>query len=120
MRCALALVLAVLAVPAAAAESALDGAQRQGRQLFVQSCGICHLKPNLAAERYGPALSQETVTAKEEGARALILGGSQRMPGFQYELTAAQVDAIIGYLKTVPAASTAPAQSRPRGAKEAD
>ena len=120
MRCALALVLAVLGVRASAAEPALDAAQRQGRQLFVQSCGICHLKPNLAAERYGPALSQETVAGKEEGARALILGGSQRMPGFQYDLTAAQIDAIIGYLKTVPAASATPPQTRPRGATQAD
>jgi len=66
MRCALALVLIAIAVPAAAAAGALDGAQRQGRQLFVQSCGICHLNPNLATPRYGPALSQETVTGKEE------------------------------------------------------
>lgn len=120
MRGALALVLVAFAVPAAAAEGVLDGAERQGRQLFVQSCGICHLKPNLAAERYGPALSQETVTGKEEGARALILGGSQRMPGFQYDLTAAQIDAIIGYLKTVPAASPTSPPKRPRGAMQAD
>jgi len=120
MRCALALVLVAIAAPAAAAEGALDGAPRQGRQLFVQSCGICHLKPNLAAERYGPALSQATVTGKEEGARALILGGSPRMPGFQYDLTAMQIDAIIGYLKTVPAASATPPPKRSHGATQAD
>ena len=112
--------LAGVALPAHAADSALDDGQRHGRALFVQSCGICHLKPNLTSERYGPALSRATVDGREEGVRALIRGGSERMPGFQYELSAAQLDAIIAYLKTVPEPKAPPSPNAARGPAQAD
>jgi len=108
----------LIAAPALAADGTLDAKDRHGRQLFVQSCGICHLKPSLTADRYGPALSRATVDGKEEGVRAVIEGGSQRMPGFQYELGAGEIDAIIAYLKTVPAPGTEPAAAR--GPAQAD
>jgi mono/diheme cytochrome c family protein len=101
------------------AETALDPTALHGRQLYVQACGICHLKPNLLAERYGPALSRATVDDKEEGVRALVRGGSQRMPGFQHDLTAAEIDAIIAYLKTVPAPAP-PQPGRAGGPSQAD
>src|SRR5689334_3669023 len=93
---------------AIAAERGPDGMERHGRQLFVQSCGICHLKPNLVSERYGPALSRATVEGREAAARGLIEGGSARMPGFRYELSSVEIDAIIAYLMTVPAPASPP------------
>ena len=101
--------LAGLPAAARAAEIRLDEPEREGRRLFVQSCGICHMKPTLTSQRYGPALHAETVAGKEEGVQALILGGSERMPGFRYALTPQQIDAIIRYLARVPA----PAEARP-------
>jgi mono/diheme cytochrome c family protein len=76
--------------------------QALGHRLFVQSCAVCHLKPSPTAERYGPALWKETVDGREADARDLIRTGSERMPGFQYDLQPAQIDAIIQYLATVP------------------
>lgn len=104
---------AALAASARAAEMPPGSTQREGRQLFVQSCGICHMKPSLTSSLYGPALSKETVAGREDAVRGIILAGSQRMPGFQYELRPAQVDAIIRYLATVPA----PAAAQPAAAK---
>jgi mono/diheme cytochrome c family protein len=84
--------------------------EQQGHRLFLQSCGVCHTKPNLVAGLYGPALNKDTVTGKEEAARQLIGLGTEKMPGFRYELAPPQIDAIIAYLKTLPApAAAAPA-----------
>jgi mono/diheme cytochrome c family protein len=82
--------------------NASSGQQALGHRLFVQSCAVCHLKPSPTAERYGPALWKETVEGRETDARDLIRTGSERMPGFQYDLQPAQIDAIIQYLATVP------------------
>ena len=102
------LLLAALAsTGTAAADPALAELQRPGQQLFVQSCGICHLKPTLTSERYGPALSRETVEGKEEAVGELIRTGTARMPGFRYGLAPAQIDAIIAYLKTLPTPAAA-------------
>ncbi len=101
--------LAGLPAATRAAEIPFDEGEREGRRLFVQSCGICHMKPTLTSNRYGPALHSGTVAGKEEGVHALILGGSERMPGFRYALTPQQIDAVIRYLARVPA----PAEARP-------
>ena len=106
--------LAGLPAAARAAEIPFDEGEREGRRLFVQSCGICHMKPTLTSNRYGPALHSGTVAGKEEGVQALILGGSERMPGFQYSLTSSEIAAIIRYLKRVPA----PAEARPAAGRQ--
>jgi len=95
--------LAVLS-PVASAQQASNASTQQtlGHRLFVQSCAVCHLNPSPTAERYGPALWKETVEGREADARDLILTGSERMPGFRYDLKPDEVDAIIKYLATVP------------------
>src|SRR5690349_5274016 len=45
------LILLAAAAPAAHAQE-LDETQR-GRQIFAQSCGICHLQPSLGVKTYG-------------------------------------------------------------------
>lgn len=84
----------------------LDDTQRLGRQIFAQSCGVCHLPPALNARTYGPQLSKETAGGSDEIIRGLIIEGSPRMPGFKYYLQRGDMDAIIAYLKTVPAPAT--------------
>ena len=78
-------------------------ASNDGHRLFVQSCAVCHLKPSPTAETYGPPLSQDTVQGREPDVRDLIAKGSERMPGFRYDLEPAQIAAIVAYLATVPA-----------------
>ena len=90
----------------AASDDALSATQKLGRQVFAQSCGICHLPPQINARTYGPLLSKDTAGGSDEVIRGLISEGTPRMPGFKHYLERADIDAIIAYLKTVPASAT--------------
>jgi len=101
-------VLAAGSAPAqqAATDDGLTATQKLGRQVFAQSCGICHLPPQINARTYGPLLSKDTAGGSDEVIRGLISEGTPRMPGFKHYLERAAIDAIIAYLKTVPATAT--------------
>ena len=88
----------------------LTDQQKMGRQIFAQSCGVCHLPPSLGAKTYGPALNKEAGGGDDDVMREFITNGTPRMPAFQYYLKPAQVEAIISYVRTVPvqAATAAP------------
>ncbi len=101
-------VLAVLvAAPVAtvaqqAAAPSLNDTEKQGQRLFNQSCMVCHTKPQITSGMYGPALSKEAAGGDAQVMRQVISDGTPRMPGFKYNFTPAQIDAIVAYLKTVP------------------
>ena len=101
-----ALLLALAAAAAHAQQSALQTqlseTQQLGRQVFAQSCGICHLQPSLGVKTYGPVLNKAAAAGNDEVMRAFIVNGTERMPAFKYYLKSAEIDAIIAYLKTVP------------------
>lgn len=99
----LALTRGVFAEPAA-----LNDQQRLGQQLLTQFCGVCHLKPQITAATFGPALSRESAGGRDDVLREVIMNGTPRMPAFKLNFEPAQVDAIIAYLKTVPAPQPAP------------
>jgi mono/diheme cytochrome c family protein len=88
------------------ADDALNDTQKLGRQVFAQSCGVCHLPPAINARTYGPGLSKETAGGSDEVIRGVISEGTPRMPGFKHYLQRGEIDAIIAYLKTVPATAT--------------
>jgi mono/diheme cytochrome c family protein len=118
-RGALVVAVLVLASPAAFAGQAGDGLneqQRLGRRVFAQSCGVCHLRPSLNVRTYGPLLSK-AAGGDEDRMRNIILEGTTRMPAFKYYLQGDQVDAIIAYVRTIPApaaaAAAAPAAAPP-------
>ena len=91
------------AAPAVQAQAAdLTVTQQRGRQVFAQSCGICHLKPALGVKTYGPPLNRTSAGGSDEAMRAFIVNGSERMPAFKYSLKPEEIDAIIAYLSTVP------------------
>ncbi len=95
----------------------LNDQQRLGRQIFAQSCGVCHLRPSLEVRTYGPLLSKAATGGDEGRMRNIILEGTTRMPAFKYYLQSDQVDAIIAYVRTIPApaaaAAAAPAATPP-------
>jgi mono/diheme cytochrome c family protein len=91
----------------------LDDAQTLGRNLFLQSCGECHLLPQIGAPRYAPQLSRESLGGDEKAMRELISNGTQRMPGFKYTFTPTQIAAIASFLKTVPSAAGTAQNPRP-------
>ena len=102
--------LLLVLAPAAYAQQAgtdLNETQRLGRQVFAQSCGICHLQPSLGVTTYGPVLNKAAAGGNDEVMRAFIVNGTDRMPAFKYYLKPAEIDAIIAYLRTVPVPAAA-------------
>ncbi len=85
----------------------LNDTQRHGQQLLAQSCGICHLPPELGARTYGPALNKMAGGGDDDIMREYILNGTPRMPSFKSYLKSQDIDAIISYVRTVPAAAPA-------------
>ena len=107
-RCALAFFLLFgcpLAAQAqgAAGAAALNDNELAGMRLFNQSCRVCHTKPQLTSTQYGPVLSKSSLGGDELALRDFISNGTPRMPGFKYSYQPDQIDAIVAYLKTVPA-----------------
>jgi mono/diheme cytochrome c family protein len=91
------------AVFAQTAGGELNATQTLGRQIFAQSCGVCHLAPSMNAKTYGPPLNKASAAGNDEVMRAFIVNGTDRMPAFKYYLKPAEIDAIIAYARTVPA-----------------
>jgi mono/diheme cytochrome c family protein len=87
----------------------LTDVQLLGMRLFNQSCRVCHTKPQMTSPQYGPVLSKDSLGGKEGVMRETISNGTPRMPGFKYHFEPAQIDAIVAYIKTIPAPSAAPA-----------
>jgi mono/diheme cytochrome c family protein len=84
----------------------LESTQALGRHLLAQSCAVCHLPPTLGAKTYGPLLNTTTAAGNDEALRIVIANGSERMPAFKYYLKPAEIDAIIAYVRTLPAQAT--------------
>ena len=105
-----ALLLALAAVmPLANAQQAageadvkLNAKQMQGRQVFAQSCGVCHLQPSMGVKTYGPMLNKTSAAGSDAVMRVIIANGGDHMPAFKYYLKPAEIDAIVAYLRTVP------------------
>jgi mono/diheme cytochrome c family protein len=87
----------------AATQPTLNDKQLLGMRLFNQSCRVCHAKPQLTSAQYGPALSKDSLGGQEDVMREFIMNGTPRMPGFKYHFEPNQIDAIVAYIKTVPA-----------------
>jgi mono/diheme cytochrome c family protein len=117
---AIAAVVVFAAAHASAQQPQLNDTQKLGQTLFVQSCGVCHLTPQLNAPRFAPALSRDSASGNENAMRQIITDGSPRMPGFKYTFDETQIAAIASYLKTVaPQAAPAPTAVKREG-RDAD
>jgi mono/diheme cytochrome c family protein len=92
-----------------------------GMRLFNQSCRVCHTKPQLTSPQYGPVLSMNTLGGKADIIREVISNGTPRMPGFKYTFKPAEIDAVIAYIKTIPApTAAAPGAGKANASGEAD
>ena len=90
-------------------------------RLFNQSCRVCHTKPQLVSPQYAPVLSMNTLGGKAEIMHGVVSNGTPRMPGFKYDFTRAQIDAIVAYIKTIPAPTdAAPAPGKAGASRDAD
>jgi mono/diheme cytochrome c family protein len=97
------LILLAAAAPPGHAQGELNETQLLGRQIFAQSCGVCHLQPSLGVKTYGPALNKAATAGNDDVMRAFIVNGTDRMPSFKYYLKPVEIDAIIAYVRAVPA-----------------
>lgn len=115
------LVLIILAPQAAfAQDGALEAQQKLGERLLNQSCVVCHLKQQITGGTYAPALSKDTLGGKAATIHDVISNGTPRMPGFKIQFTPSQIDAIVAYIKTIPAPAAAPRNGQAGGAGEPD
>jgi mono/diheme cytochrome c family protein len=91
----------------------------RGRVLWLQKCAFCH--DGLGQPTYktmGPWLDQDLVkTLTDDVVKILIKSGTARMPAFKEDLSAAQLDNLVDFLKTVPA-SDAPTPAQLAGRSE--
>lgn len=94
--------LGAFAQPAATPAS-LNDKELLGMRLFNQSCRVCHTKPQLSSPVYAPTLSRQSLGGQDDVMREVIGNGTPRMPGFKLHFQPAQIDAIVAYLKTIPA-----------------
>jgi mono/diheme cytochrome c family protein len=63
----------------------------------------------LTSGQYGPVLSKSSLGGDDRALHNFIANGTARMPGFKYSFMPPEIDAVVAFLKTVPA-SSAPAQ----------
>ena len=106
-------VASTFAQPFPAADG-LTPLELRGRNLFNQSCMVCHVKLQITSPaKYGPDLSQNALGGQEAVMREVISNGTPNMPGFKYHFEPDQIDAIIAYLKTLPAPSPPPRANPP-------
>lgn len=88
----------------------LSTSELAGGRLFLQQCSFCHVAGVPRPSAFGPLLSPELITSRgDDRVRESIMKGSDRMPGFQYQLARAQIDNIIAYLKVAPPRISSPA-----------
>jgi mono/diheme cytochrome c family protein len=113
----------VLSWPVAATAQSAGGGNDQallGMRLFNQSCRVCHTKPQLASPQYAPVLSMNTLGGKADIIHETIANGTPRMPGFKYDFKSDQIDAIVAYIKTIPAPAAVPPPTKAGGNAEPD
>jgi mono/diheme cytochrome c family protein len=85
------------------------GASADGETIYKKNCNMCHF-PDKADKKLGPGLKdlfknkelpQSHKPVTEAIVREQIEKGSKAMPAFGKKLSAADMDALITYLKTL-------------------
>ncbi len=95
------------------ATDTLTPQQVQGRNLFNQSCMVCHVKLQITSPaKYGPDLSKDALGGEAAVMREIISNGTPNMPGFKYHFEPDQIDAIVAYLKVLPGQTRSAAPPR--------
>ena len=88
-------------------QAAGSGAAARGEAWFYQRCSLCHMGRIVKDDTYEPmapkldGLLKDAAPDREKLVRELIQRGSLRMPGFRYNLTPAEFEELMAYLKTL-------------------
>jgi mono/diheme cytochrome c family protein len=84
-----------------------SGAAMRGEAWFYQRCSLCHMGRIVKDDTYkpmAPALAgvlKSATPQRETAVREKIQQGSPLMPGFRYNLTPAEFEELLAYLKTL-------------------
>ncbi|MFZ2066142.1 MAG: cytochrome c [Xanthobacteraceae bacterium] len=117
---AIALPILSSATVAAAQDGAAADQVKRGERLTNQSCVVCHFSPQITSGTYAPALSKDSLGGKADVMHEVIANGTPRMPGFKYQFKPQQIDAIVAYIRTIPAAAAATPPRKTRNDAGAD
>lgn len=102
--------LAWLAVPAQVSTQSpapASVAATRGEAWFYQRCSLCHMGRIVKDDRYDPmaprldGVLKGATPEREKAVRSFIQVGSSRMPGFRYNLTPAEFEELMAYLKSL-------------------
>lgn len=89
------------------AQAVASRAAARGEAWFYQRCSLCHMGRIVKDETYEPmapslnGLLKDAPPDREKLVREQILRGSLRMPGFRYNLTPAEFEELMTYIKTL-------------------
>jgi mono/diheme cytochrome c family protein len=87
--------------------SAVDSRAMRGEAWFYQRCSLCHMGRIVKDDTYQPMAPRLTGVLKnatpqrDAAVREKVQQGSLRMPGFRYNLTPAEFEELMAYLKTL-------------------
>jgi cytochrome c6 len=97
-----AVVMAILMMPASVQVAAV-GNQTSGKAIYVKNCARCH-GGNGSPSELGQTLDTPDLT-QEKPSSGRIIGivknGAGSMPAFSKKLTAKQISAVAGYVRTL-------------------
>lgn len=91
----------------------LSAQEQNGEMLFFQRCSLCHLPPlvgpgQAARLPFGPLLYGFMDNPRNAArVHAVIRTGGPQMPGFQYGLSASEIEDVVAFMKT-PGMKAAP------------
>ncbi len=91
---------------------------RQGATVFqAKQCRNCHSIGGVGGER-GPALDQVATTMTTDQLRFKVVTGGGNMPAYGKNLSPAEIEAVVSFLKTLHSANEQPAYDASRRAVE--
>lgn len=96
------LFVALLLAPAAVADAGPDGAA-----IFKSKCGLCHGPDGKGQTPLGKSMklkdlgSAEVQKQSDAELQKIIVDGKGKMPAFKSALDQAQIDALIGFIRSL-------------------
>jgi len=105
IRASAATTFAIMVAVAMSAPARAQGDPQRGREVFEQSCAMCHGQDASGMMGMHPSLRGAVERLSREGVEVTIRAGRDTtppMPSFEGQLADEEIDAVIAYLDTLP------------------
>jgi cytochrome c6 len=96
-------VMGILIIPASTTVSAVEN-QTSGKAIYVKNCARCHGGDGKGQNALGQSLDTPDLTAERPSSGrivSVVKNGDGSMPAFGKKLSAKQISAVAGYVKTL-------------------